>query len=252
MSTYDSFRRRRATNLQKFATALRESSLSCNVNGFNSASAECRSNPPGPSSWGYSLSGVELTNPSPQKHIRPAGASLYKLVLNVQLQGECLSAKEEKGDPLTSLGVEILIVGLDPEGRKIRSSWHMDRHVSDSKIEVPVHPTYHFQFGGMQTKEVDPGRMVISSAPRLAHPPLDAILAIDFLLSNFFHEEWIKLRKRQGHYYSAVKDTQRWLWKPYAKASDTGWDHLGPHYPWQVVEIWPQSIPEEGIDSFHD
>lgn len=253
MSEYDTFRRRKASDLSRFATALRNSRLSCDVGGFNSASADCQSNPPnGSDSWGYSLSGVRLIDPAEQKHVRPSGATLSELVLNVVLEGKCVPTNQRKQDPLTRLGVEIKILGVNAEGQKIRSSWYMDRHSAASPMKTPVHPTYHFQFGGIQSKQAETGNMIVASAPRVAHPPLDAVLAIDFALSNFFHEEWIELRTDKGQYYSVVKDTQRWLWMPYVKASDKGWDRVGLQHPWQVVEVWPQLIPEEGLGPLHD
>jgi hypothetical protein len=194
---------------------------------------------------------VRLIDPAEQKHVRPSGATLSELVLNVVLEGKCVPTNQREQDPLTRLGVEIKILGVNAEGQKIRSSWYMDRHSSEPPMKAPVHPTYHFQFGGIQSKQVDTGEMVITSAPRVAHPPLDAILAIDFALSNFFHEKWIELRMNKGQYYSVVKDTQRWLWMPYVEASDTGWDRVGLQHSWQVVEVWPQLIPESGLGKLH-
>jgi hypothetical protein len=245
------FRQERATELSRLATALRKSQLSCDIGELNSAASDCMESTGGGDTWGYSTERVIFNGPDEPDKIIPNDASLSKIALSVTLEGVC--NEDDSTDPLNDLGVDIEIFAKGDGGNRLRSVWYMDRFESSlPRIKTPVHPKYHFQFGGIKSKNINTGEMVVASAPRLAHPPMDISLAIDFVLSNFFHDIWIDLRLNSGQYFNVVKKAQRLFWRPYVNASGEGWDRVSEIYPWQVVQVWPQLIPEDGIDDLHD
>jgi len=245
------FRQQRATDLYRLAVALRKSQIRCELNDFDSAVSQSIDSYNGGDTWGYSTGEVIFKRPDQPTEIVPQGASLSRIALSVTLEGICDIG--EQGDPLNDLGVNLKLIAGGGDSKKMKLFWYMDRSESkEGRLKLPVHPRYHFQFGGLRAKKMDTGEVVLPSTPRIAHPPLDFCLSVDFVLSNFFKEEWVELRKKGDHYYGIIRDSQRLFWKPYADASNIGWDRVSDHPPWQVVQVWPQLIPEDGIDDLHD
>lgn len=245
------FRRKRANDLRRFAQALRKSRLSCDLTELDAAVAESMGDQYDGNIWGYTVGEVIFRGPDEPDEVVPQGASLSRIALRVKLEGVC--DRDGQEDPLNDLGVNLKLVADSENGRKLKLYWYMDRSESEgNELELPVHPRYHFQFGGARAKRADTGEIVLPSIPRIAHPPLDFCLAVDFVLSNFFKEQWVELRQNGDQYYGIVRDSQRLFWKPYARASNRGWDRVSDQYSWQGVQVWPQLIPEDGIDDLHD
>lgn len=245
------FRQKRTTELQRLATALRHSQLSCDLSGFHYSVSDSMDSHSGEDTWGYCTTEVIFKGPDQPSDMVPKGASLSKVALSVKLEGTC--NRDEQEDPLNDLGVNLKLIADSKDGRKLKLFWYMDRSDSGgSEVNTPVHPRYHFQFGGSRAKNLETGEIMMPSVPRIAHPPLDFCLAVDFVLSNFFKEEWIELRQEGDHYYGIVKDSQRRFWKPYASASRRGWDRVSNQHSWQAIQVWPQLIPKDGIGGLHD
>lgn len=245
------FRQKRLTELHRLAIALRNSQLSCDLSGFDYAVSDTMDSYDGGDTWGYSTNEVIFKRPDQPADIVPKKASLSKISLSVKLEGVCDCDEQE--DPLNDLDVNLKLVADSNDGRKLKLFWYMDRSDSDwDEVNTPVHPRYHFQFGGNRAKNLETGEIMMSSVPRIAHPPLDFCLAVDFVLSNFFKEEWLELRQEDDHYYGIVRDSQRRFWRPYASASGRGWDRVSDQYSWQVVQVWPQLIPEDGVDDLRN
>lgn len=245
-----SFRRRRSDELYRFAAALRKSSLQCDVSSLDRAGSKCRgAAPEGKGSWGYKLDGLLFQEPDDAKHIRPKGASFKAVEINIDLTGKCAEEGAQNGDPLLHLGVEVILVGeVKKENSKVslRSAWYMDRYDSvgdritaGKNVKCPVHPCYHVQFGGKHIKAVDPGEMIVVNPPRLAHPPMDAILAVDFVLSNYFSSQWLELRE-DSEYFPLVRKAQQRFWLPYAQALMRNWGRPTREGIWEVSDLWPQ------------
>ena len=108
-----------------------------------------------------------------------------------------------------------------------------------------VHPVYHFQYGGKKLpkfKEWD--KYVFLDSPRLAHPPLDAVLAIDFVISNYFPGKWRDLRD-DGAYTNLIRNAQDRCWRPYSYAVAYQWPPVPPvpaETAWSGEDIWPQLV----------
>src|SRR5690606_22254631 len=104
------------------------------------------------------------------------------------------------------------------------------------------HPIYHLQFGGrkLEKKYLDFGNALILDTPRVVHYPMDVILGVDFVLSNFFSASWRKLRQ-DGEYVNLVRDYQSYFWKPYAHSNASHWKPFAQHeISWDPVSILPQ------------
>jgi hypothetical protein len=101
--------------------------------------------------------------------------------------------------------------------------WHFDTHrdVPDKPIPNEAHPLFHLNFGGnamkaRRTTESDCwGKCLELKAPRLVHPPMDLVLALDFILSNAAGTRWRKTYLEDKSYRMTVRNAQRRFWRPY-------------------------------------
>lgn len=216
----DNFRRERATELRELAQILLKQQICRNSSPLDKAAAMCRDDKPkGKNSWGYHLNGLLFRIKTP-RHTLPRKIGDYLDVeLSVSLKGVC---EEDSDDPFQDeLSVSIVVSTNEVSaGRKNLCAWHLDRHIleaGDHETEE-VHPLYHFQYGGKRMYGIENlGQVLLLDPPRLLHPPLDAILAVDFVLSNFSGAKWKKLRE-DGNYRNMITDAQKLFWKPYVKS----------------------------------
>jgi hypothetical protein len=77
--------------------------------------------------------------------------------------------------------------------------------------------------------------------PRLPYPPLDAILAIDFVLANFRGSVWRDLRS-VAEYRRLVLEAQHRLWRPYMEMLGGAFVGEGPTPNDPVFDIWPNLL----------
>lgn len=231
-----------------------------NIGGFDSgplrsAAQTCESaKPAGRDSWGYEVTALQFSGYEPSRRIRPplAQAADITVELDIGVVGSCRIEEEDlEEDPLNRLQFDLVLWNRDEDSR-YTAAWHLDRHVSNE--DDPMyrdHPAYHFQFGGNRLLEnvANYGEVLVPEPPRLVHPPLDAILACNFVLANFFPSDWQRLSD-ESEYTRLVGNSQRRLWKPYAEAVANAWEP-GPlsSQPWPPLEIWPQLVDNyEPID----
>lgn len=136
-------------------------------------------------------------------------------------------------DPLSNLNFDIELSGaiLDENSkdgiRYLYSSWHLDRHVpkaGDGENKYS-HPQYHFTYGGrnMEEKNFDFGASLIFPSPRIAYPPMDAILGIDFILQNYIHKDKTRSILNDPEYRAIIAKSQERLWKPYFISIASKW-----------------------------
>jgi hypothetical protein len=149
------------------------------------------------------------------------------------------------------LSADLQLVAHSGGTPKWEQFWHFDRHISGSPsvaanapLEMP--PLFHFHFGGNGLAERRAsnnsawGNLLELHAPRIAHPPLDLVLLVDFLLSNFAGEKWRHLVDTKKDYHEIVEAAQRRFWCPYKGALSDYFaatpqeqnDHL-------ARELWP-------------
>ena len=185
----------------------------------------------------FDLEGDEL---EAHRHARPPGLASVELVLDVRLEGWC-EPKDSLRDPFRQLSVECILTGTRSGDTLHHSAWHLERHSAASADGDFAHPAYHLQYGGMRLpKKIDLGHHLVLDSPRVAHPPLDAVLAIDFLVSNYMPSLWCDLRSNNPGYETLVKQAQARYWRPYALECTSHWS--SEDSGWNGPAIWPQSV----------
>lgn len=85
-----------------------------------------------------------------------------------------------------------------------------------------IHPYYHFHAGGKFLKEKAPGSLLQLNTPRLPHPPMDIVLAVNFIICNFYSTKESKFQKEMRilddkDYQELVKRAAKRLYYPYFK-----------------------------------
>lgn len=220
----DSFRRKKAASLRKMGEILCKYPNLCYTTGaFSAAAEECtRNRPNGPNSWGYNLSGLLFTIKKPRHTIPKNASNTLNLMVNIEVKGFCVDASD---DPFEHLAMDIEVSTSPTKNRSI-CAWHLDRHVFKKGDNDPddVHPLYHFHYGGNRMDQIKEniGQILLLDSPRIHHPPLDGILAVDFVLSNFAGSVWRELSS-DGTYRNLVIESQQQLWKPYFESILVGW-----------------------------
>jgi hypothetical protein len=180
--------------------------------------------------WDYSISKLEFKNIHLKRHLRPSfltekiknnkGAS--KLILSVACSCDVNADEKVIVDPIHALATKILIKVEhwdDPADKKLsQCCWHLDKH-DPKKVTETSHPLYHYEFHGSElakTEDFNYGDFIIVDAPRLMHPPMEIVLAIDFVLKNYYKFEDHKVLTEQVQYKRYIKNAQLRIWRPYA------------------------------------
>ena len=122
-------------------------------------------------------------------------------------------------------------------------SMHFDRHIEGGNASKEIHPMYHFQFGGrmIEDEPIDKGDVLFLDAPRIMHHPMEFILGLDFLLSNFFPVEWKEISRKNQNYKNIVKEYQKHFILPYFQSVVEHFDRTTTPI-WNPVAIYPQLI----------
>lgn len=163
---------------------------------------------------------------------RPSRIKSYTVVLSVKATGSYYDSSSDK-DLVKHLVVDIVgqgfeeiinnqrLVNLLESHPEAICAWHLDSHPPQATIgeyDSPfAHPRYHWQYGGEKVWHFDEGWFgthLLLVSPRILHPPLDVILAIDFVLANFYAPIWKELRNESG-YQRIIAAAQHYYWKPY-------------------------------------
>lgn len=131
-----------------------------------------------------------------------------------------------RGNILTSgFSLQLVITIGDLDNHIAKASWHFDRHPdkrSDGKPDENPdfdHPLYHLHFGGKEINQgqIEYGEVLLLESPRILHPPMDIVLAVDFVLGNFYSKESGKVNDLRDNptYKKLVVKAQNRFWKPY-------------------------------------
>lgn len=191
--------------------------------------------------WNYQVAGLQFRVRTPQ-NVLPAQCGEWLLVdIDLDVGGVLDDALD---DCFTSL---VLNVSIQTENHKSICSWHFDRHITgggEGEMDEPeeAHPLYHFQHGGHAMKGIanDLGKVLLLPAPRLPFPPMDAVLAIDFLLSNFAGKCWKELRN-EHIYLRLLREAQRRHWKPYLERLASWWGQV-PKNELEITSLLPHLV----------
>lgn len=109
------------------------------------------------------------------------------------------------------------------ESNVVKSSWHFDYEPKFQKLKY-IHPLYHLTYGGALMDDLDIGNVLLLPTPRISYLPMDFVLGVDFILSNFIKKEQYKDVASEPEYSAAVKNSQKRLWQPYFNTLANHWD----------------------------
>lgn len=173
--------------------------------------------------WGYRLENLQF-GPGKPKGVMPKDLDEFLIQLSVitEIDKTC-----KPDDPFLSLTVDIEKTGKRAScGTALRSAWHLDKHVYEKANSV--HPLYHFQLGGNNMEDLGDslGQTFITPPPRLMHPPMDGVIAIDFVLGNYWHEKWSLLR-RYSEYTEILERAHTRYWAPFFRRMGNHFDDMG-------------------------
>lgn len=168
--------------------------------------------------------------------VHPQQVKDFKVILSVEASGSYLLNEDDTKDPIEHLAVNVVVTDLPgnvPES--IFCAWHLDSHppkgATGNTFSPFVHPRYHWQYGGekvwnaqttKEDKEAFYGSHLLLESPRLPHPPLDVVLAIDFVLANYYSAAW-KTVRLDPEYKRVVIDAQNQYWRSYYTALLANW-----------------------------
>lgn len=219
---YDSRRKVTASNLRRLADVLVRKGICTDPSALFSAASQCIiEKPDGISSWGYDISNLIFRFDPPSGTI-PKTAKNFRVEFSLRVRG---NFGHDETDQFTELAIDLEKYIEVENGAELKTAWHFDKHIGvEGEAIGEVHPLYHLQFGGNKLTECHEnlGSMFLSDAPRLMYPPMDGILAIDFILSNYAGLVWNDLRV-DGEYINLVKPAYDSLWKPYFESIASSW-----------------------------
>jgi len=187
---------------------------------------------PSKTSWGYDVPRLEFVNLDLGEVTCSNFKKIYlkNAVLELKLNISCLSKMPDPiDDPFRDFNIQIIVKIRDLEKVVAKNAWHFEPHLTKDKqgeaSKQPEfhHPLYHLHFGGREltnkAEELEYGNILIMDAPRIMHPPMDIILAIDFVLNNFYSchscKPFIKLINNP-EYIRIVRNARERFWKPFA------------------------------------
>ncbi|WP_334044351.1 hypothetical protein [Burkholderia ambifaria] len=193
--------------------------------------------------WQYHFTDLVLDVGGTGVKCYPTNLREIKCRLDVKVGGKCIPGSTA-GDPLFNTMVSIILKSIDHKsGITYSQAWHLDRQ-PDRATPHCAHPRYHINFGGRRLTELldgSPGpqytNLLLIDSPRMAHAPLDGILAIDFILSNLAGPKW-KVLRTDPDYVRVISAAQERLWRPYVNALAAHMNRT--HSLWNALEVWPQ------------
>lgn len=219
---YENSKESISDDLERLAELLNEYGLCKDTSSLYQASS-LKYNP-ADTNWKYCIN-IPITVNTLPAHMRPTKVECLEINFSLQIEGVFLE-ENVVGNPINDLKFDIVINGLSDKGEHI-ATWHLDKHIGgkgDGKSKF-IHPEYHFSFGGnkMWEQNLDYGNILIHPSPRLPHPPMDAILGVNFILQNFVDKDDILGLISTPEYKTIVKNSQRRLWMPYMLAIAKHW-----------------------------
>jgi hypothetical protein len=224
--TSSAYRIDRATELRDLRTFLAQHGLASGTDELMRAEHSCRQAIAGlsDSHYAYDVVNLKFTIEDAPRHVLPSDATNLAVEIRAKIAG--FRPESEFEDPFTHLNIGIKLTGIRaPSNERLILGWHLDR-LKDEHDPDDMHPLYHFQHGGKTVKDGHDlawGNSLFLDAPRLLHPPLDVILAVDFVLANFLpkrYEECIK----DGLYRRLVRNAQLRVLGPFFRAISAFWE----------------------------
>lgn len=153
--------------------------------------------------------------------------------LSTEVEGYCaptiIDGNEDVFNPISKLEFNLIVNGKYNNGgmdKNVYTTWHLDRDEENGRENQKyMHPFYHFQHGGrMLDTQLNYGASLILNTPRIAHPPMDAVLGVDFVLTNFIERKNIRHLRQDSTYRRILRSSQDRIWKPYIMTLARAWE----------------------------
>jgi hypothetical protein len=225
-NNYSDQRKKAATALRSLGTILSRKRVCADIGPLSAAADQCANEAGhGEKSWGYDIANLAFQMHLPKGTI-PGKAKDFRVELSVSIIGRF---DGDLDDQFASLEINLEKYAYSPQGVELKAAWHFDRHLIDTKKDDPlvtddIHPLYHFQFGGARMSKIADqlGDTFLLDPPRLMHPPMDGILAVDFILANYAGTTWKTLRD-DPQYTKLIAPQFERIWKPYFEGVAGSW-----------------------------
>ncbi len=184
--------------------------------------------------WGYTISDIKFkVDQSTLKHICPSGFTNVEVIIELDVESK-ISEWEKLNDPFSSLNFRTLIRGTNSKTGKVHYlCFHIDRHNGGSTNEI--HPLYHLQY--IQNSKIKPkeefdyGETLQLDVPRMMHLPMELILGVSTILSNFSPSIYSKLIENR-QFINLCKDYQKRIWRPYFNSLENFWLKSPMEWAW--------------------
>lgn len=186
--------------------------------------------------WGYEIDDFELDLPNP-RHIAPNAVDKLKLTLSIKVIAN-YADWDNLNDPLRELSFRVRIKGLGDKA--YYSGFHIDRHETLGD-EGEIHPIYHLQYIVNPDEEEDfaYGNVLSIDTPRIMHYPMEFVLGIGYLTSNFFPIAYQSLLD-DGLYVNLYRGYQERFWKPYSHTLAKYWKpYSEANITWNPMALCP-------------
>ncbi|MGN6602470.1 MAG: hypothetical protein ACTHK8_08450 [Ginsengibacter sp.] len=186
-----------------------------------------------PEFWGYEIE--DFTIPvATDKHVRPIGITNLEMILNMKVIAN--SAEwTTLSDPLLEMHFNVIIRGIGTETHYL--CFHIDRHDPGDNTTEP-HPIYHLQYvvNPYKVNNFNYGSVLQIDTPRIMHYPMDFILGVGFLTSNFFPIAFECLLD-DGTFANLYKEYQERLWKPFVHSLADHWPFIKQNIVWKPTTL---------------
>lgn len=225
-NNYSDQRKKSATALRTLGSVLSRKGVCADIGPLNAAAEQCATaSSHGDKSWGYDIPNLIFQLNAPKGTI-PTKTKDFRVELSISMIGRF---DGDPDDQFSRLEINVEKYAQSATGAELKAAWHFDRHIIDTKKDSPhvtedIHPLYHFQFGGARMSKIADklGDTLLLDPPRLMHPPMDGILAVDFVLANYAGLVWKTLRDDAQYLHLIAPQFER-LWKPYFAAVAGSW-----------------------------
>lgn len=169
--------------------------------------------------WGYDIDDFELPVET-LRHIKPDDIKNAQVILNLKLRAD-ISKWNTYEDPFVELSFNVTLKGI---GKSVYYfGFHIDKHTYETDSDEP-HPIYHLQynFNPRKTASLNLGELFFIDTPRIMHKPLDFILGIGFLTSNFYPTAY-NILMEDVKFVKLSKKYQDSVWRPYFHTLANHW-----------------------------
>lgn len=191
--------------------------------------------------WMYHIE--KLVFQAEQKSIAiPVAGKLKTIALGIDVRGELTEQL-----PMRHMQINIELEGVSERGDvSVHFAWHFDRHADGGNPAIGAHPKFHAQHAGQRVESLnrDWGAALFCDAPRLVHPPLDAVLAIDFVAGNYCPNLWSDLR-RDPTFTGLLRTSIHRYWRPYANTIAKSFED--DTFFEEALGLWPSLLPREKV-----